>query len=180
MIFENLPTSKFKTVVIDPPWEQSLTGKYARRRASRATSLPYPTLTLDEIRLFPLGTLAEPGAHVYCWTTNKFLRSAFDVLDAWGCSFHLCLPLVKHSGIAPCCGYVFAAEYCLLAFNGRPMLPFTSMGKLNWLETNPLRGTHSRKPDAFYSLVETMSPGPYLDIFARQPRSGWTVWGNEV
>jgi N6-adenosine-specific RNA methylase IME4 len=137
-------------------------------------------LTLDEIKSFPLASLAEVGAHVYLWTTNKFLRSAFDVLDAWGCRFHLCMPLVKSSGIAPCCGYVFAAEYCLLAFYGKPMKKFTGIGKLNWMKTNPLAGTHSRKPDAFYNLIEAMSPGPYLDCFARQQRPQWTCWGNEV
>jgi len=114
-----------------------MTGRYARRRHKRAQALPYPTLTLNEIKSFPLGSLANVGSHVYLWTTNRFLREGFDVLDAWGCKFHLCLPLVKRSGIAPCCGYVFAAEFCLLAFYGNPMQKFLTMGKLNWLQTNP-------------------------------------------
>src|SRR4051794_20480558 len=134
MTYQNLPNAKFKTIVIDPPWQQSMANEYRAKRHARADRLPYPTLTLDEIKAFPLGQLAEVGGHVYLWTTNKFLRSAFDVLDAWDCRFHLCMPLVKRSGIAPCCGYVFGAEYCLLAFHGKPMLKFTSMGKLNWLD----------------------------------------------
>jgi N6-adenosine-specific RNA methylase IME4 len=73
-----------------------------------------------------------------------------------------------------------AFEFCLLGFFGKPMLRFTDIGKLNWLETNPVPGKHSAKPDAFYRLVETMSPGPYLDCFARRERTNWTVWGNEV
>lgn len=157
-----------------------MANEYRAKRHARASKLPYPTLTLDEIKAFPLGDLAEVGAHVYLWTVNKFLRQAFDVLDAWKCRFHLCMPLVKRSGIAPCCGYVWGSEFALLAFAGKPMLKFKSMGKLNWLDTNPIPGKHSAKPDEFYQLVSTMSPEPRLDCFARQPRKGWTVWGNEV
>lgn len=121
MLFENLPKQKFSTITIDPPWQQSMTGRYDRRRHQRARGLPYPTLTLDEIKTFPVNQLAEVGAHVYCWTTNKFLRDTFGVLDAWGVRYHLTMPLVKKSGIAPCCGYVFASEFCLLGFFGQPI-----------------------------------------------------------
>jgi N6-adenosine-specific RNA methylase IME4 len=124
--------------------------------------------------------LAAPGCHVYLWATNKTLASAFDVLEAWGCRFHLCMPLVKKSGIVPCNGYVFGSEFCLLGFAGRPMLPFLTMGKLNWLTVNPVPGQHSAKPDAFYELVEEMSPGPRLDCFARKPRTGYDVWGDAI
>jgi N6-adenosine-specific RNA methylase IME4 len=180
MIYENLPLTKFNTIVIDPPWPQTMAREFRIGRHSRPAALPYSTLTIDEIKGFPLGSLAEVGAHVYCWTTNKFLREAFDVLDAWGVRFHLCMPLVKRSGIAPCCGYVFGSEFCLLGFFGKPMLKFTSIGKLNWLNTNPIPGKHSAKPDEFYKLVETMSPGPRLDIFARTHHEGFSAWGNEV
>jgi N6-adenosine-specific RNA methylase IME4 len=60
------------------------------------------------------------------------------------------------------------------------MLTFLTMGKLNWLETNPILGQHSAKPDAFYSLVEMMSPGTRMDCFARRNRQGWFSWGDEV
>lgn len=180
MTFLNLPSSTFNTVVIDPPWPQPLTGKMDRPRHQRASSLPYRTMSVDDIASFPLAGLCNPGAHVYLWTTNRFLCDAFAVLRSWGVRYHLTMPLVKTSGIAPCRGYVFGAEYCLLGFMGRPMQPFLSMGRLNWLVTNPLRGTHSRKPDAFYSLAEVMSPGPRLDCFARRCRDGWSVWGDEV
>jgi len=179
MLYENLPTTKFRTLVIDPPWNIGVTSmRYKHHKRPR--HLPYPTLPIDEIKTFPVQQLAEVGAHVYTWTTNKMLPDTFDVLKAWGVRYHLTMPLVKKSGIVGANGYVFAAEYCLLGFFGKPMLRFESIGKLNWLVTSPVRGKHSVKPDSFYLLVETMSPGPYLDCFARRQRANWTVWGNEV
>jgi N6-adenosine-specific RNA methylase IME4 len=181
MIYQNLPQDKFNTVVIDPPWQQTMAvGAYSDPRHSRPSVLPYHTLSLEDIKTFPLGSIANTGSHIYTWTTNKFLRQAFEVLDAWGVRFHLCMPLVKKSGIAPCCGYVFGSEFCLLGFFGQPMQKFTSMGKLNWLLTNPIPGKHSAKPEEFYQLLETMSPGLYCDIFARKQREGWVTWGDEL
>lgn len=180
-IFENLPTSRYNTLVIDPPWPQTMTGTYKRRRHSRANALPYSTLSLDEIASFPLQSLCNPGSHVYVWVTNKFLPAVWDILDGWGLHYHLTLPLIKKSGIVPCKGYVFASEFCILAFSSRPHQPFSNMGKLNWLTVNPKAGTHSAKPESFYTLTEHMSPAPRLDIFARQARPWWgDAWGNEI
>ena len=180
MLFNDLPTTKYKTIVVDPPWPQPLVTGYTHSRHKRPKQLPYQTLTLDEIKTFPIQQLAETGAHIYLWTTNRFLQPAFEVLESFDCRFHLCMPLVKKSGIVGANGYVFGSEFCLLGFYGKPMIPFKGIGKLNWLMTNPLRGTHSRKPDSFYDLVETMSSGPYLDAFARRTKANWTTWGNEV
>jgi N6-adenosine-specific RNA methylase IME4 len=126
---------------------------------------------------FPVSDLAETGAHVYLWTVNKFLRDAFDVLDAWGVRFHLAMPMVKPSGFAPCCGWVFASEFCLLGFCGKPMIPFAGCGKLNWFDAG--KPKHSVKPDCFYERVAAMSPEPRLDCFARTPHSGFDGWGDE-
>ena len=65
-------------------------------------------------------------------------------------------------------------------FAGTPMQKFIGIGKLNWMVTAPMPRTHSCKPEEFYDLVESMSPGPYADIFARRERKGWSVWGNET
>ena len=108
------------------------------------------------------------------------LKDTFQILESWGVRFHLCLSLVKPSGIAPCMGYVFATEFCLLGFYGSPMQKFIGIGKLNWLQTFNKAGQHSAKPDEFYRLVEQMSPEPRLDIFARKRRYGWDCYGDEV
>ena len=108
---------KFNTVVIDPPWP---IGKIHKRKSlpdkknHNQRPLDYQTMTVEEIKNLPIGGLTNVGAHVYLWTTNSMLRVAFDVLESWGIRYHLAMPLVKKSGVAPCNGYVFAAEYCLL------------------------------------------------------------------
>src|SRR5262249_14434635 len=160
------------TLVIDPPWQISMAGKRPGRH-QRPDKLPYRTLTVKEIKTFPVSALANPGAHVYCWCTNRTLRDCFSVLDSWGIRFHLALPMVKRSGICPCNGWVFGSEFCLMGFFGKPMLPFVRMGKLNWWEVAPIKGRHSVKPDEFYSDVEAISPGPWLDMFSRKTRKGW-------
>lgn len=143
-------------------------------------SLPYKTMAMDEIHAFPLSDYAADGAHVYTWATNKTLHEAFHVLESWGVKPHLTMVMAKKSGIAPAMGYVFGTEFCILGIYGRPMQKFTDMGALNWITTTPKHGQHSRKPDEFYALVERMSPGPYIDLFARRKRDGWDVWGDEV
>lgn len=170
---------RFNTVVIDPPWPISMTGKF-KVRPHRATELPYHTMTLEEIKKLRVSDHLNTGAHVYLWCTNKTLRDAYDVLDAWGIRFHQVLVMTKPGGMAPSLGYRFSTEFCLLGIYGRPMQKFTHMGASNHFSHTPKPGSHSSKPDYFYELVERMSPGPYADIFARRKRSGWQVWGDEV
>lgn len=174
-----IPNKKYNTIVIDPPWEISMTGK-VKRRENRAERLPYKTMNLNEIRNFPIHALCKKGCHVYCWTTNKMLQHTFDVLKSWGVNFHLVMPIVKPSGIAPCMGYVFASEFVLLGFFGKPMQKFKKIGKLNWLKTFNKAGNHSAKPEEFYNLVREMSPEPRIDIFARRIIEGFDSWGDQA
>lgn len=175
----NFPTKKYNTINIDPPWKISMAGN-RNIRPNQAKSLPYNTMTLEEIKNLPLNQIANVGSHVYLWTTNKMLRNAYEVLDGWGVNFHLVLVWVKPSAITPCFAYKFATEFCLLGFYGKPMQKFAGMGKLNWINKFQKQGEHSSKPDEFYALIEQMSPAPRIDLFARKQREGWDVWGDEV
>lgn len=170
---------KFNTVVIDPPWPIPMAGEHSGRH-SAAKRLPYKSMTYAEISGLDVQQLVNPGGHVYLWCTNRTLRVAYDVLDLWKLRFHQVLVMTKPSGMAPSLGYVFGTEFCLLAINGRPMQSFLKVGTLNHFSRPSAQGQHSVKPDAFYKMVETMSPGPYADIFARRKREGWSVWGDEV
>ena len=181
MELENFPTKKYNTIVIDPPWNITMSGKVKRGREHRKTALTYKTMSLEEIKYkIPISQIANKGCHIYCWTTNKMLRETFNVLEEWSVNFHLVLVMVKPSGIAPAMGYVFGSEFCLLGFYGKPMQKFLNIGKLNWIQNLNGDGKHSVKPDKFYELVEAMSPAPRIDIFARRKREGWDVYGNEV
>jgi N6-adenosine-specific RNA methylase IME4 len=172
-------TGKYKTIVIDPPWPISLSGEF-KGKHKRPLTLPYPTMNLVEISSLDINRIGYHGVHIYLWTVNKFLRDAFSILEKWGVFYHITITMVKPSGLAPSIGYVFASEYCLMGFLGKPMIPFSRCGALNWIKNANNHGEHSRKPDTFYKVVEATSPGPRIDLFARRLRAGWDLMGNEI
>ena len=135
----------------------------------------YPTMDTDAICELPVRAVADEGAHLYLWTTQAFLRDSYRVLDAWG--FKQGAVLVWAKPPKGVCGtYVCSAEFCIFGRRGSLGHKRRQIGTVfNWP-----RGAHSAKPEAFQDLVESVSPGPYLELFARRPRLGWTVWGNEV
>ena len=178
MIVKDLPKQKFNTIVLDPPWNISVTGK-VKIRPNRKKELDYQTMSMDEIKSIPIDQIANIGCHVYCWTTNKFLNDTFEVLKSWNVNYHLTLVWTKPNGMMPCFGYKFATEFCLFGFYGKPMQKFKSMAKLNWIN-GPSIKPHSTKPKEFFDLVDEMSPGPKLEMFARNKRDNWTVFGNEL
>jgi|TARA_R110000824_G_scaffold18969_1_gene74299 N6-adenosine-specific RNA methylase IME4 len=170
---------RYNTVVIDPPWDISMAGK-VKLRPNRSKELPYKTMTLDEIKGFPLDEFANNGAHIYMWTTNKMLKHTWDIFTALGVNYHLTLPWVKTNGMCPMFAYKFASEFCMLGFYGKPMQKFNKCVRLNWIQTAQAKaGSHSAKPDEFYELISEMSPGPMIDCFARKPHTGFSGWGDE-
>jgi len=174
-----LPDKKYNTLVIDPPWDISLTGIW-KKRENRKLKLDYVTMSLQEIKEIPIRNILEQGSHVYLWATNKTLSSAFDVLKEWGCSYHLTLVWCKPSFIAPCLAYQFATEFILLGFYGKPMQKFSGEISLNWFKATQKRNGHSSKPEVFYQIVKKMSPEPRLDLFSRRKIEGFDGWNNGV
>lgn len=186
----------YRTIVIDPPWQVKAgreIGDYIKApdgsqpfgvRCNKARSLAYPAMSLDQMALLPIPALADDDAHLYLWTINRYLRQAFDLLDMWGFHYSTTLVWAKQpmgGGLGG--SYGLAAEYALFARRGN--LSTTSrIGRNWWSWKRPYdkRGKpkHSAKPPAFYDLVQSVSPGPYLEMFAREKREGWHVWGNEV
>lgn len=149
-----------------------------------ARALAYPSMSVEQISALPVGAVAAPEAHLYLWTINRYLRDAFDVMTAWGFTYSTTLVWAKKpmgGGLGGC--YGLATEYVL--FGRRGTLRASSRVGRNWWEwKRPYdeRGKprHSAKPAQFYEMIETVSPGPYLEMFARSQREGWHVWGNEV
>ena len=143
----------------------------------------YDTMSLDSIKAIQLATVATDNAHLYLWTTNRFIVEAHDVARSWG--FRpitvVTWAKIKLGTAEPSMktGYYFrgATEHVVFCIRGSLKLQ-TSRG-VSTAFLHP-RTAHSIKPDAFYSLVEECSPGPYLELFARRARPGWSVWGNEV
>lgn len=162
---------RFPTIYADPPWP------YANTAARGAAENHYRTMTLEDIRNEPVREVAAEQAHLHLWTTNAFLREAFDVLRAWGFRYKSCLLWIK-----PQLGmgnyWRVSHEFLLLGVRGN--LPFRDRTCRSWLIAP--RTLHSRKPFAFRELIERVSPGPYLELYGReeQPNTGWTVYGNQV
>lgn len=179
----------YRTVVADPPWDQkggSLKGGvgegFKYNGPVRTLDLPYPTMTLDEIKQLEIP--AADDAHLYLWTTNRYLNDAFDVITAWGFRFSTVLVWAKNpigAGLGGAHG--IATEFCLFARRGTlPAIGRTKTNWWNWKRPYDERGKprHSAKPGAFFEMVEAVSPGPRLEMFARDARPGWAAWGNEI
>ena len=165
--------TRYRTIVADPPWpyESSMAGTIggaARRSEQRSAPMPYGTMTIAAIADLPVANLAERDAHLYLWTTQRFLRDAFDILDAWG--FRSSAVLVWSKPPKGVVGtFVASAEFVLFARRGTCGAKSRHIGTVfNWP-----RSQHSAKPEAFLDLVEQISPGPYAELFSRRARFGW-------
>jgi N6-adenosine-specific RNA methylase IME4 len=158
---------KFRTLCVDPPWAYSVHHERARPT--------YATMSQRELLALPVVSWADEQAHLYLWSTNADLRDAFELMDAWGFQFKTLLTWVKPTfGL----GSYFrtSTEHVLFGVRGRLL---TRVRNIGTHFTAP-KTYHSAKPDVFYQMVERTSYPPYLDVFARKRRPGWTVWGNGI
>jgi N6-adenosine-specific RNA methylase IME4 len=167
------PSGKFRCIIADPPWEHKSTGAC---RGRKPISLPYQTLTTEAIKKIPVGDLAEPDAHLWLWTDNIHLPHGFEVMAAWGFKYHAPIHWIKPSGAGM--WFIHRTQTILFGYRGKCRFPLARY-KPN-LFTSGLPKRHSEKPEEAFTLIESVSPGPRLELFARRVRPGWTCWGNEV
>lgn len=162
----------FQTIVIDPAWDYSEEGDddaFGRIRPN------YHTMPMEEIEALPIAQIADENCHLYLWVTNRTLYKAFRLIEAWGFRYITCLTWIKpHFGV----GNYFRSQTEHVLFGVKGKQPFKRHDVGTWFEA-PC-GQHSEKPDEFYSLVESCSYAPYIDIFGRKERTGWTVWGENA
>ena len=170
----------YRTIVADPPWRYVQGGPHNGNGWTSATGKaiavpPYSMMTTAEIEAMPVGDLAADAAHLYLWTTNAYLRDSYDIARKWGFKPSQMLTWCKpRRGIGPGGAFSNTTEFVLYARRGS--LPYKDRIDSTWWEWP--RGRHSVKPAAFFDLVERVSPGPYVELFARQPRLGWDAWGH--
>lgn len=175
-------TGKYRTIVADPPWEYGPFGvgriPQGCEHDGRTTPMAYPTMTVDEIAALPVADMAEDDAHVYLWTTSRYLHDAFHVVSAWGFNYSITLVWAKKPMPTMIGGaYRPSAEFILFARRGHLAPKRREITQwFNW----PRQRAHSRKPDAALDVIESVSPGPYLELFARRQRLGWDTWGDEA
>jgi N6-adenosine-specific RNA methylase IME4 len=181
---------EYRTIVADPPWPQAKSGPRSTQKskgprvwkAGTRTELPYETMTVEGITALPVEAHAADDAHLYLWTTNRFVEEAFSVARAWGFTYSTLLPWCKSPmGLGPGGAYAITTEFVLYCRRGS--LAPIQRHPSSWFNFKRVMASgsvkHSAKPEGFYDVVEQVSPGPYLEMFARRERLGWDTWGDQ-
>ena len=177
-----MPPKRYRTIVADPPWDYK--GHGLGQFSEKSAGGHYPCMKAEEILRLPIGWWAEEEAHLYLWAPNSFVVWAHRIVEAWGFKPRTLITwvkgrfeagrLIQHIGL----GYAFR--------NSTEHIVFATKGGLGVLSHDvptafvAPRHAHSEKPDSFYDMVERVSPGPYLDVFARKQRMGWDTFGDEA
>ncbi len=171
---------KYRVIYADPPWTFAT---YSAKGKGRSAEAHYDCMTLDEVKRLPVAEWAAADSILLLWATDPLLDKAFEVIRAWGFTYKTVgFYWVKRnrSGVGFFTGLGFWTranpEQCLLATRGHPKRRSADVPKL---VVSPRR-EHSRKPDEIYDLIERLSEGPYLELFARSSRPGWDAWGTQV
>ena len=175
---------KYKTIVADPPWKYGKWGVgsnksvFSEKHNEIAEPMPYETMSVEEIKALNVSSLADENCELYLWTTQKYLPDAFEVLKAWGFKYCQTLTWCKTPmGTGQGGVYCPTTEFILLGRKGKsPKVKRVDTTWWNMKRTNK----HSKKPEFFQDLIETVSESPRLEMFARRNRKDWDVWGNEV
>jgi N6-adenosine-specific RNA methylase IME4 len=173
---------RFGTILADPPWRfANRTGKMApeHKRLSR-----YSTMTLQEIMELPVSQLALPHSHLYLWIPNALISEGLEVMKRWGFTYktNIVWHKIRKDGgpDGRGVGFYFRNVTELVLFGTRGNLRTSAPGRKQVNIVISRKREHSRKPDELYPIIEQCSPGPYLELFAREKRPGWTQWGDEV
>lgn len=162
----------YATIVADPPW------RYARSGVQGAVDDQYSTLSQQEIADLPVGELAADDAHLYLWVTTPKLwddPNPAAIAAAWGFTYKTLITWVKGERVGIGWYYRVDTEHVLFCTRGKAPIP----GEMR--ESNVLwapRSAHSAKPASFLDMVERVSPGPRVELFARRQRFGWDHWGH--
>lgn len=177
-----LSLEKFGTILADPPWKfQNRTGKVApeHKRLYR-----YDTMSNEDIIAMPVKEIALDMSHLYLWVPNALVETGLQVMRAWGFEYKTMLIWYKirkdggpdRRGV----GFYFRNVTEIILFGVRGSLRTGKQGRSQENIILSQKRGHSRKPDEIFPIIEACSPGPYLELFARQKRKGWGSWGNET
>jgi N6-adenosine-specific RNA methylase IME4 len=186
MAFEDLPKNHFGAILADPPWHFDVWTEGSARNASAK----YKTMTATDIAALPVLDLAANDCALFLWIVWPRLAESLNVISQWGFTYKTCAICWVKADVTQIdmfnddypveigMGYWTRAnsEVCLLATRGKPKRVNADVRQAIVAP----RREHSRKPDGVHERIERLVSGPYLELFARQKRKGWTVWGNEI
>lgn len=191
-----LPAGQFGLIYVDPPWSYEM---YSDKGYEKSPDKHYGCMSMGELKAMRDEVLFATAPNAVCvmWGTFALLPEALDLMATWGFQYKTGGPwnkLTKTGKPAIGTGYVLrsSAELFLIGTVGRPRIK--NRGQRNVLFTgdvvddlrelsmgiSSVRREHSRKPDEMPSALEALFDGPYLEMFARTERPGWTVWGNQT
>jgi N6-adenosine-specific RNA methylase IME4 len=173
----------FRTVLADPPWRfLNRTGKMAPEHLRLAR---YATMDLNEIEGLPVAQACDERAHLYLWVPNALLAEGMAVMLAWGFTYKTNLVWYKTRkdggpdgrGV----GFYFrnVTELILFGIKGKDNRTLAP-GRRQVNLVAERKREHSRKPEQLYDIIESCSPGPFMELFARAQRERWIQWGNEL
>lgn len=185
---------RYAVVYADAPWPTKAGRTFNRYKVvdgkqvfnfgdNKARDLAYPTMAVEDIAALPVSDLVEKNAHLYFWVTNQYLLQAETIIKAWGFKYSTTLVWAKNP-MGGGLGGTFGISTEFLIFATRGSLKATKKVKGTWFNVQRQYENgapcHSKKPDFFIELIEQVSPGNKLEMFARRKREGWDVFGNQV
>lgn len=174
---------KYKIILADPPWKQSKGGKKSVRPKSSGEELDYPIISLDEIQkhLLLATENTEENSVMFLWTIDKYLHQAEEISRILGWKLHARMIWNKVTGIPAAFTVRYGHEYLLFMYRGK-LTPVAKeeRGKIHTVFTEQVK-KHSQKPEISHKIIERLYPNTEkLEMYARNKRTGWDTWGNEV
>ena len=169
-------TYPFKTLIIDPPWPYQKASKSEKMTGfvNQEGNEQYPTLSIADLKALPVGDIVSD--YVLMWTVGPFIREGLELFDSWGFLYRSQMVWTKSTGLGV--GYWFRGDHELVLVGSRKNSDAIRTNERSVFSAPRTR--HSAKPDNLHILVEKHFEGPYLEIFGRAARDGWTVLGNEA
>lgn len=171
----DIKSNKFKTIYIDPPWPE-----YGGGKIKRGADKHYPLMSLKEIKALDIDGIADERCHLYLWVTNNFLEEGLECVKGWGFKYITLITWMKDRiGLGQY--YRGITEHCIFA--RKEVLPYKIIdGKRAQGQTGFIvnRVKHSEKPEIMIEMIEKVSYPPYIELFAREKRNGWTSIGFDI
>jgi N6-adenosine-specific RNA methylase IME4 len=184
MIFSDLPKNHFGAILVDPPWPFAT---WSHKGQGRSGEAHYSTMDHEDLENMSVASLAATDCVLFMWIVQTQIPQAIRLIETWGFTFKsVAFAWIKGSGLPMFpddvvnqmgMGKWTRAEFeqCILSTRGHPKRLNADVRQV----IVERRREHSRKPDGIHERIERLVAGPYLELFARQSRPGWTTWGNE-
>ena len=193
-VMPSLRDHKYNVIYCDPPWKikagRPLKGYKMENgkqlfipTSNKSRDTKYPSMTIEQIKNLQVSEITANDAHLYMWVTNSHLPFAFEIIKQWGFEYSTTIVWAKNRMGGGLGGtFKITTEFLLFARKGKLKALKTIDSTWHNVKRTYENGypKHSKKPDYFYELIEQTSPGIKLEMFARQKREGWDIWGNEL